>query len=118
MSNGNATSEADARLMKLAKKRVKAKREFVWHLATYVLVNSFLIFIFLTTSGIFGYFWPMWPIMGWGLGLALHGVSLALTLSDNTGSDNKIMEEYNRLKQSETDELRSVVKDLRDDRSN
>jgi len=122
MSNYNATTEADSKLMKLAKKRVRAKREFVWNLACYVLVNTFLVLIYFITDGPFGYFWPIWPIMGWGLGVALHGVSVILTLSDTAaGSEDRVLEEYNKLKRGEmenTDELASLVKDVEDDRSN
>lgn len=27
----------------------------------------------LTTSS--GYFWPVWPMLGWGIGLASHGLA-------------------------------------------
>ena len=114
MNNFTATEKTDSELMKLAKKRVNAKREFIWHFASYVLVNSFIVFIYLITSG-FGYFWPIWSIAGWGLGLAFHGVSVMLTLSDVTGKD-KVMEEYNRLKEVKNTETPMI--DLRDDRSN
>ena len=113
MKNNIATDEADRELMKLAKKRVKAKEEFIWHLVSYVLVNCFIVFIYLTTSG-FGYFWPIWPMAGWGLGLAFHGVSVALTLSEVTGKD-KIIEEYNRLKAKDSE---MEIIDIREDRNN
>jgi hypothetical protein len=41
------------------------------HGATYVLVNLFLVGVWLATGA--HYFWPIWPIMGWGLALALQG---------------------------------------------
>jgi hypothetical protein len=28
----------------------------------------------LTTPG--GYFWPVWPMLGWGFGLASHGLAM------------------------------------------
>jgi signal transduction histidine kinase len=40
------------------------------HAIVYALVMALLVFIWLTTGG--GYFWPQWPIAGWGLLLALH----------------------------------------------
>ena len=40
------------------------------HAVVYALVMALLVFIWLTTGG--GYFWPQWPIAGWGLVLALH----------------------------------------------
>jgi hypothetical protein len=36
-------------------------------LAPFVLVNLMLIAIWAATGA--GYFWPMWPLLGWGLGL-------------------------------------------------
>ena len=41
------------------------------HLTIYLLVNVFLSGIWAASGG--GYFWPIWPVLGWGLGLALHG---------------------------------------------
>ncbi|MBP1632625.1 MAG: hypothetical protein H6Q11_913 [Acidobacteria bacterium] len=52
-------------------KRLKAKREFWQHVVIYVLVNSLLVVIWaVTNEGT--YFWPMWPLLGWGIGLAMH----------------------------------------------
>ena len=53
-----------------AVKRLKDKRDFRNHAATYVIVNSMLIAIWAMSSG--GYFWPIWPILGWGVGLAIN----------------------------------------------
>ncbi len=38
-------------------------------LTPYLAVNLFLVVIW-AISG-FGYFWPIWPILGWGLGVVL-----------------------------------------------
>ena len=114
MNNFVTASETDIATMKLAKKRVKAKEEFMWHLASYILVNTFLVLLYLFTYG--GYFWPIWPMAGWGLGLAFHAVSVHFTLSSTTTKD-KVMAEYNRLKQAEKDEIAGLVKDI-EDRSN
>jgi hypothetical protein len=51
-------------------KRIKEKRDFTTHLITYVVVNGFLVGIWAVTGQ--GYFWPIWPIMGWGIGIVLH----------------------------------------------
>ena len=49
------------------------KRAFAPHVASYAAVMMLLLAIWLlTTPG--GYFWPVWPMLGWGLGLAKHGI--------------------------------------------
>jgi len=51
--------------------RLKQKREFWNHLFVYVMVNALLVFIWaMSNSG--GYFWPMWAMAGWGIGLVMH----------------------------------------------
>ncbi len=57
-----------------AVKRLKAKRDFRTHVATYVVVNGFLVLIWALSSG--GYFWPIWPMAGWGIGPALNAYVL------------------------------------------
>lgn len=54
-----------------ALERLKAKREFKSHIAVYVIVNTMLVVIWALSGQ--GYFWPIWPILGWGVGLVLHG---------------------------------------------
>jgi class 3 adenylate cyclase len=44
------------------------------HLTIYVLVNVLLIGIWAVTGA--GYFWPIWPIMGWGVGVGAHAAPL------------------------------------------
>ncbi len=53
-----------------ALKRLKDKRDFKNHAATYLIVNALLVVIWAVSGQ--GYFWPIWPILGWGIGLALN----------------------------------------------
>lgn len=46
------------------------RQEFKSHLITFIAVNGFLILLNLFTSP--GYFWAIFPLLGWGLGLFLH----------------------------------------------
>ena len=57
-----------------AKKRVEAKIGFYIHLAVYVGVNALLIIINLASSP--QYLWFKWPLLGWGIGVFFHGLSV------------------------------------------
>lgn len=57
-------------LRKAAMKRIKKRRDFYGHLVSYVIINAFLVLIWYFTTG--GYFWPMWVMIGWGIGLAFN----------------------------------------------
>jgi len=59
------------RMRDRAIKRLKKRHDFMTHLLVYVLVNSFIIVIWaITSSG--GFFWPIFPIVGWGIGLVMN----------------------------------------------
>lgn len=55
-------------LWQIAKKRAG----FKWSLASYVFVNAFLVGIWFFSAGHESHFWPIWPILGWGIGLAFQ----------------------------------------------
>jgi hypothetical protein len=57
-----------------AKARVQALRGFYVHLTVYVLVNLLLCTINLLTSP--DSLWFYWPLLGWGVGLALHALGV------------------------------------------
>jgi 2TM domain len=50
---------------------LRKQGEFRVHILAYVLVNAFLVMIWAITSR--GFFWPAFPIVGWGIGLVLNG---------------------------------------------
>lgn len=64
---------------------VNARIAFLIHLAAYLVVNGLLITINLLTST--HYLWFVWALVGWGAGLAAHGLvtlflSHGMTLRD------------------------------------
>lgn len=67
-----------------AKERVEALRGFYVHLTVYIIVNLGLVFINLTTST--GYLWFVWPLMGWGIAVVIHGLRV-FGLAGLPGSD-------------------------------
>jgi hypothetical protein len=90
----------DENLWRIAKKRAGFKK----HLATYIIVNSFLWIVWLFTIGSpdleemneSNVPWPLWSTLGWGFGLAFSYYNAYL---DNRESDT--MKEYQKLKDRE-----------------
>ncbi|HXY71016.1 MAG TPA: 2TM domain-containing protein [Actinomycetota bacterium] len=60
----------DEALREQAIRRLKKKRDFQGHLLVYVLVNAFIVAIWAVTGS--GFFWPIFPIIGWGIGVVLN----------------------------------------------
>lgn len=63
----------DNELMKKAKKRVKAKKEFNIHLIVFLCIMPFIFMInWLTTPG---FWWAFFSLGGWGFALIMHYVT-------------------------------------------
>ena len=64
---------ADDELRQRAIKRLRAKAGFWTHLVVYLAVNAFLVVIWAFTGS--DLFWPVFPIVGWGIGVVAKGKS-------------------------------------------
>ena len=53
-----------------SRKRADELGEFYQHLMIYVIINLILFTINMLTSPV--YLWFIWPLAGWGLGIAIH----------------------------------------------
>lgn len=53
-----------------ARELAQARYRFRWHVVVYVLVNLGLVFIWWTSGT--GFFWPVFPIFFWGIGVGAH----------------------------------------------
>ena len=69
MSNDNVDREQA--LHDKAVRQLKKQRDFRNHLLLYILVNTFLVVIWLIT-GRHGFFWPVWVIAGWGVAVIMN----------------------------------------------
>jgi predicted membrane channel-forming protein YqfA (hemolysin III family) len=58
-------------LRQRAVKQVRNRRDFFGHLLVFVLVNAAVITIWATVGG-GGFFWPLFLILSWGIGLVMH----------------------------------------------
>lgn len=63
-------------LERLARKRADAKLGWFIHAGIYVLVNLLLAFL----SSRSGHAWAIYPALGWGLGLLIHGAAVWLAM--------------------------------------
>jgi hypothetical protein len=62
---------------KIFKARLKRRRVgFYWHLWSYLIVNTGLLFINNFTPGPW---WFQWSVLGWGIGLAFHFKAIFFT---------------------------------------
>jgi len=81
-------------LERLARRHAGAQMGWYLHASVYVAVNLLLA----TLSAIGGRHWAIFPAMGWGLGLLIHGVVVFL-IRPGTGLHARLLEqERQRLK--------------------
>jgi hypothetical protein len=80
---------SDEEIDRLARRRAGAKMGWYVHACVYVLVNLFLLAI--SEYGFGQRRWSMFPVLGWGLGLALHGISV-FVLGTGSGLRERLIE--------------------------
>jgi hypothetical protein len=62
-------------------------RDFWGHVATYAVVNGGLVLMDVIPDGQID--WAYWPLLGWGIGLACHIVSVFWSNADDAESSHK-----------------------------
>lgn len=67
-------------LRRKAERRAGAKLGFYIHALVFVVVNGGLWLLNSWTSP--GNNWAIWPLFGWGIGLAAHGLGVFAALGD------------------------------------
>jgi hypothetical protein len=83
----------------LARRRAGAKMGWYLHATVYVLVN--LLLLALSRHGFGHRPWSVFPVLGWGVGLALHGVSV-FVLGKGSGLRERMVErERERLRRQQ-----------------
>jgi len=84
---------------RIAHKRAGAKLGWYVHAMVYVAVN---LFIFAISSHGFGRPpWSVYPLLGWGLGLALHGVSVFVLGAGGGLRERLVQQERERLEREQ-----------------
>ena len=82
---------------RIAKKRAEAKLGWYTHAAVYVLVNLFLFVISADGLGSSRRPWSMFPVLGWGLGLVLHGVAVFVLGAGSNLRERMVQREREKL---------------------
>jgi hypothetical protein len=90
---------SEEQIEKIARRRVGAKLGWFAHAAVYLLVN---LFIFLISQHAFGTRpWSVFPLLGWGLGLALHGVAVFVLGSGGGLRERLVDHEHERVRREQ-----------------
>jgi hypothetical protein len=78
------TQELRARALK----RLQDRRGLMAHALAYLSVNVLIVAVWFATGT--GFFWPLFPLFGWGIGLAFHAWSVVWPEPDETQVDREI----------------------------
>lgn len=85
----------ESELRQAAVVRLQKRAEFWPHLSAYVLVNTVIVVAWFVFGGE-GLFWPIFPILGWGIGIFFH----AWDVFRRPMSEDRIQREMRRLDSS------------------
>jgi hypothetical protein len=85
---------ADSQLERTARRRAGAKMGWLVHASTYIAVNIVLA----TASALSGKHWAIFPALGWGMGLLVHGIIVFMVTGGGGVFDRLIERERNQLR--------------------
>jgi fatty acid desaturase len=89
---------SDAELEATARRRVETRTGFALHAVLFVVVNTGLVLIWSLTRG---YPWFVWPLLGWGVALLIHAVTLVIG-PDSPREERAVQRELQRLRTRES----------------
>lgn len=78
---------------RLARRRASAKLGWLIHACVYVLVNLLLVALSAASGGV----WAVFPLLGWGVGLAVHGAVVFVTTGGAGIYDRLVQAERERM---------------------
>lgn len=87
------TGLQDKQLERQARKRAAAKLGWYIHASVYLLVNLLLVTLSLAS----GRHWAVFPLLGWGIGLAVHGAVVFLVTGGAGLHERLVQRERERL---------------------
>ncbi len=96
---------SNEQLYKQALAKVKQRKKFYRHVMTWVILSVFFVLLNLATTD---YFWAIFPILAWGIGVAFHG----LQVFSDEWEDQEIEKEYERLRRKNMDFHGDDIEDI------
>jgi hypothetical protein len=84
---------SDLELERLARKRAGMRMGWLIHATVFVAVNALLAFLSLSS----GRGWAIYPFLGWGIGLAIHGAVVLAALPGGGLMERMVDQERRRL---------------------
>ncbi len=84
---------------RIARKRAGSKLGWYIHATVYVLVNA-LMFV-ASSQGLGHRQWSIYPALGWGLGLILHGIAVFVLGAGSGLRENLVQKERERLERQQ-----------------
>lgn len=86
--------DPESKLRARAVAHLRERRDFFIHLSIYLAVNAMLIVVWLWDDpGEF--FWPLFPLVGWGIGIAVHAFTV---FRGDQFSEDRIQRQMDRLR--------------------
>ena len=86
---------------RVARKRAGAKLGWYVHAAVYLVVNGAMFLA--SMYGLRQRPWTIFPAMGWGLGVLLHGIAVFLLGSGSNLRESLVQKERERLQNQQRD---------------
>lgn len=82
----------DEERLTAARRRAAELQGFYIHLVVYLVINAGLFAINALSRGSGGTWWFYWPLMGWGLGLAVHAATVSFGVFSEDWKERKAHE--------------------------
>lgn len=92
-SHQKTSLQQDTDLERLARRRAGARLGWYIHATVYIAVNLLLAAL----SAMSGHHWAVFPALGWGLGLAIHGMVVFLVTGGAGLHERLVQRERDRL---------------------
>lgn len=86
-----------------AKKEIRERNEFYGNLISYIILSMSFVVINLISGG---YFWAIWPIIGWGIGVIFHGLGVFVfgkKFGDKSWEEKQAVKLLEKRKQKKTE---------------